>query len=190
MIQFLLNIDKSILLWIQDTLRVPALNPVFIFISSIGNLGAIWIVISILLLIFKKMRKVGVMSIIALIGSVLINNVILKNLVARIRPYEVMTNLKLLVPHANDFSFPSGHTGSSFAAAYVLYKELPKKYGIQALLLATLIGFSRLYIGIHYPSDVIAGAVIGILIAIMVRKIFYIWASSDKMSRIRQILHI
>lgn len=190
MVQFLLNMDKRVLLWIQDELRISVLNPFFIFITNLGNAGAIWIVISVLLLIPKKTRKAGVLSIMALIGSVLVNNLILKNLVGRTRPYEILTNLQLLVNTANDFSFPSGHTGSSFAAACILYKELSKKYGIPAMILASLIGFSRLYVGIHYPSDVLAGAVIGIFIAVLVRKLFYIWCTSGKMSRIKQILHI
>ncbi|MDD3370047.1 MAG: phosphatase PAP2 family protein [Lachnospiraceae bacterium] len=190
MVQFLLNIDQSILLWIQDVLRIPVLNPFFVFITNLGNAGAIWLVISVLLLIPKRTRKIGVLSILALIGSLLINNLMLKNLVGRTRPYENIANLQLLVHKASDFSFPSGHTGSSFAAAYVLYKELPKKYGIPAMILAGLIGFSRLYVGIHYPTDVLAGTVLGIFIAIWTRKLFYIWASGGKMNRIKQFLYI
>ncbi|MDD3063847.1 MAG: phosphatase PAP2 family protein, partial [Massilibacteroides sp.] len=110
----------------------------------------------------------------ALMGSFIIDNIILKNLVARTRPYEVVQGLQLLIGKQNDFSFPSGHTGSSFASAVILYKELPKKYGIPLIGLATLIGFSRLYLAVHYPSDVLGGAIIGTLIAILVNKVYYL----------------
>jgi undecaprenyl-diphosphatase len=165
MIQYLLNLDGNILLWIQEFIRNPILTPIVVFITGLGNGGRIWILISLLLLIPKKTRKIGIMSIAALLGSLLINNLLLKNLVARTRPYEVIENLQLLVNPAHDYSFPSGHTGSSFASAMVLYQELPKKYGVPAIILAVLIALSRLYVGIHYPSDVLVGAITGILIA-------------------------
>lgn len=173
MINYLLGLDSSILLWIQEFVRNAFLTPVFVIITRLGNSGAIWLVISVIMLLFKKSRKVGIMSLAALLGSFLIDNVLLKNLVARTRPYEVITGLQLLIEKQSDFSFPSGHTGSSFAAAVILYRELPKKWGIPALVLAVLIGFSRLYLGVHYPTDVICGALIGSLIAVTVRRIFY-----------------
>ncbi|MDD3204382.1 MAG: phosphatase PAP2 family protein [Lachnospiraceae bacterium] len=172
MLELLMELDSNILLWIQEVLRNPICDPIFIFITSLGNMGALWILISCILLIFKKTRRIGMMSLLALLGSLIVNNLIIKNLVARTRPYELITGLQLLIARATDFSFPSGHTGSSFASAVILYKELPKKYGILALILATLIAFSRLYIGIHYPSDVICGALSGILIALFVRKAY------------------
>lgn len=170
MVEYFINIDSEILLWIQDFIRLPILDTIMIAITKTGNMGAIWILITAMLLLFKKTRRIGLMSAMALLGSLIINNLILKNLVARTRPYEVISNLKLLVNPARDYSFPSGHTGSSFACAYILYKELPKKYGVPAIIYASLMGASRLYIGIHYPSDVICGAIIGVLIAAFVRK--------------------
>ena len=100
------------------------------------------------------------------------NNLLLKNLVARTRPYEVIDGLQLLVSRAVDLSFPSGHAASSFAAAVVMAKLLPKRYGIAALILAGLIAFSRLYVGIHYPTDVLFGAVSGCLIGWLVAKFY------------------
>lgn len=102
------------------------------------------------------------MSALALLGSLIINNLILKNLIARIRPYEIINGLVPLIEKPTDYSFPSGHTGSSFAAACILYRKLPKRFGIPALLLAMLIGFSRLYLGVHYPSDVLFGIISGV----------------------------
>lgn len=118
-------------------------------------------------LLDKKTRNVGYMSALALIGSLIVDNILLKNLVARTRPYEVIDGLKLLIEKQSDYSFPSGHTGSSFASAIVLWKELPGKYGVMALIVAVLIAYSRLYVGVHYPSDVLAGVVIGTVLALV-----------------------
>ena len=167
MLEQLLHIDGQILLWIQEYLRFPALTSVMKDITNLGNAGILWILITIVLLLDKKTRNVGYMSALALIGSLIVDNILLKNLVARTRPYEVVDGLKLLIEKQSDYSFPSGHTGSSFASAIVLWKELPKKYGVMALIAAVLIAYSRLYVGVHYPSDVLAGVVIGTVLALV-----------------------
>jgi len=171
-LQALLQLDGDLLLWIQNDCRTPLLTSFFTFLTHLGDSGGIWLVLSCVLLISKRTRAVGIMSLTALASSFLINNLILKNLVARIRPYEVLQGLTLLIERQSDFSFPSGHTASSFAAAVIIYRELPHRYGIAALILAAGIGFSRLYLGVHYPSDVISGALSGILIAVLVSKCF------------------
>lgn len=158
---FLWKIDSGILLFLQDAVRTPFLTPVMKLITALGNAGIVWILITVLLLAFKKTRRVGMMSALALLISLLVNNIILKNLVARIRPYEAVDGLMRLVEKQVDYSFPSGHAGSSFASACVLYRNLPKQAGIPAVILAVLISFSRLYVGVHYPSDVLAGILIG-----------------------------
>jgi len=157
----ILEFDSTVLLWIQENIRNPILNPVFIFITHLGDSGIFWIALSLILCIFKKTRKAGFFALGALLLSVIVNNAILKNLIGRIRPYEIIAGLECLVKHATDPSFPSGHTGASIAAATVYLKTLPKKFSIPALILAILISLSRLYIGIHYPTDVIAGAITG-----------------------------
>lgn len=167
MLEQLLHIDGQILLWIQEYLRFPALTSVMKDITNLGNAGILWILITIVLLMDKKTRNVGYMSALALIGSLIVDNILLKNLVARTRPYEVVDGLKLLIEKQSDYSFPSGHTGSSFASAIVLWKELPRKYGVMALIVAVLIAYSRLYVGVHYPSDVLAGVVIGTVLALV-----------------------
>lgn len=159
----LLNLDGNILIWIQEFLRNPILDPFFKVITTLGNAGIFWIIATIILLIPKKTRKVGMMSAFALLCSLLINNILLKNLVARTRPYYVVEGLVPLIKKPVEFSFPSGHAGSSFASACVLHRNLPKKYGIWFLILAILISFSRLYVGVHYPSDVLAGVVTGFI---------------------------
>jgi len=164
-------VEGQILLWIQENLRCDVLTVFFRFITSLGNNGIIWIILTIVLLVVKKYRKVGVMSAAALICSLIINNLLLKNVVARIRPYEVVEGLQRLLPAQSDYSFPSGHTGSSFAAAVIFFMYLPKRYGIPAMVLAVLIAFSRPYLGVHYVSDVLGGAFIGTVIAFCIRRV-------------------
>ena len=150
-----------------QNLRTPIGDVVVPLITRLGDAGIIWIILTVLLLIIPKTRKTGVIMLAALLADVLLCNVVIKNLVARTRPYEVVDGLKLLIEKQSDYSFPSGHTGSSFASAIVLWKELPGKYGVMALIVAVLIAYSRLYVGVHYPSDVLAGVVIGTVLALV-----------------------
>lgn len=161
MIEVLVNSEKTILLLIQNGIRNPVLTPFFVTVTRLGNGGLIWIALAVILLIPKKTRKTGCMAALSLLGSLIINNLILKNLTARIRPYEIINGLVPIIRKPTDYSFPSGHTASSFAAACILYRKLPKRFGIPILMLAVLIGFSRLYVGVHYPSDVLFGIISG-----------------------------
>ena len=178
MLEFINSIDSSILLFIQESVRSPFITPAVTFITSLGNAGIIWIIMSLLLMIPPKTRKIGCMSILALLFSLLINNLLLKNLVRRTRPYDCISALVPLVPKPLDYSFPSGHTGSSFAAAWVMYRSLPKKAGIPVLVLAVLIGLSRLYVGVHYPSDVLTGVLTGILSGYLAERLFCLISKS------------
>lgn len=156
------NLDSRILLLLQDKVRNPILNPILIGITTLGNAGAIWIVITAALCVCKKTRHIGIICACSIAASFLINNLLLKNLVGRIRPYEVITGLQPLVTKPIDHSFPSGHTSSGFSVAWILFRNMPKQFGIPAVLLAALIGFSRLYVGVHYPTDVLIGMISGI----------------------------
>lgn len=167
MLELLTNIDSNILLFIQEHIRTPLLTPAVTLVTSLGNAGLIWIAASLLLLLSKKTRLYGYMGIAALLASLLVNNIFLKNIVKRLRPYDAIHGLVPLVQKPVDFSFPSGHTGSSFAAACVFYRQLPKKAGIPAVILAAAIGLSRLYVGVHYPTDVLAGTLTGIAASYM-----------------------
>ena len=129
-------------------------------ISFLADGGWLWILFAVLLLLKKRTRKTGLTITLALLLSMLVANIILKPVVARIRPFHVNPNIRLLIPAPSDYSFPSGHTQASFAAATAMYCNI-KYLGIAALLLAGLIGFSRLYLYVHYVSDVLAGALIG-----------------------------
>ena len=159
--------EAQILLFIQENIRNEVLDPIMLAITSLGNAGIVWIIISLILLIIKKTRKIGICCAVALILQLTLINGILKNIVGRIRPYEVIDGLNCLVGVQKDPSFPSGHTTSSFAVAWIIIKKLPKKFGIPALILAALIALSRLYVGVHYPTDVLAGVFIGILLGIL-----------------------
>lgn len=168
----LLQLDGQILLFIQEHLRFTEINPAVIFITRLGDSGFIWIVLSIILLFPKKTRRAGILSLVALLGSLCITNFFLKNYVARVRPYEVIQGLNCLVEKAVDWSFPSGHASAAFASAVVIYKSRPKRLGIPCMILAIAIALSRLYVGIHYPSDVICGVIIGTLIGLIVFWLF------------------
>ncbi|MGN0482634.1 MAG: phosphatase PAP2 family protein [Lachnospiraceae bacterium] len=167
----IVTIDGQILLWIQEHLRCSALTPFFRFITHLGDAGIIWIVLTTILVLIPKTRKVGWMSALSLVFTLIVDNLLLKNIVARIRPYDRIPEIQILIERQRDFSFPSGHTGSSFAAAVVMARNLPKRYGVPALVLAILIAFSRLYVGVHFPTDVAGGAVIGILLALVAEKL-------------------
>lgn len=138
----------------MDTLMPP--------LSSLGDAGIIWIVLSILLLLFPRTRRAGVASAFSLILMLISGNMILKPLISRMRPFTVNTAVTLLIPPPGDFSFPSGHTFASFASSTAILRN-HKRIGIPALILAVLIAFSRLYLYVHYPTDVLAGLLLGIL---------------------------
>jgi Membrane-associated phospholipid phosphatase len=164
------NLDGNILLFIQQYIRQPILTPLFKLLTYAGNSGLIWIIISISLLFFKKTRPVGLAALLTLVVSFIINNEILKNVIARQRPYTQLSQLNILIPKPSGFSFPSGHAANSFAAAGAFYYNGNKKWGIAALILAGFIGVSRLYLGVHYPSDVLFGALSGMLISYCISK--------------------
>lgn len=147
---------------IQQHLANDFLNALVPRISSLGDAGLIWIALSILLLLFPKTRKAGLASGIALLFMLITGNMILEPLVARLRPFTVNTAVELLIPPPTDFSFPSGHTYASFASASAIFRN-NRKIGIPALILASLIAFSRLYLYVHYPTDVLFGILFGIL---------------------------
>lgn len=168
MIDIITGIDRDILLFIQEYIRIPALNLPMIFITSLGNAGIFWIVVSLLMLVGKKTRKPGFLALCALFVGFLVTNLLLKNLVARVRPFDAFPAIQILVTRPLDYSFPSGHATSSFAAACIYFRYLDQKApGIAALVLACLISLSRLYVGVHYPTDVICGVIIGILAAVL-----------------------
>ena len=159
--------EASILLWIQENLRAEWLTPIVKAITYLGNAGIVWILLTLVLLCLPKTRKVGRATALALIFDLLSVNLLIKKLVARTRPYEVIEGLTNLIGEQSDFSFPSGHTAASFAFAAAFCMLAPKKYRLPVCILAVLISLSRLYVGVHYPTDILGGAVIGILCGLL-----------------------
>ncbi len=161
-------IDGQILIFIQEHMRNTVCDVFFKGITHLGDAGIFWILLTIVLLCFRQTRKAGIYSACGLIASLVINNLILKNLVGRIRPYELVDGLQCIVAPAIDASFPSGHTGASFASAVSMSRQLPRRCAAFFIILASLIAFSRLYVGIHYPTNVLGGIVTGIGIGLLV----------------------
>ena len=163
--QLAVSFDLPILEWIQAYLQSEFLDTVMPIITLFGEGGIFWIAWAVILLIIPKTRKIGLSMLIALILGLLVCNLTLKPLVARVRPYDLQEQdfgvyINLLINRQSDFSFPSGHTIASFEAAVVLLKY-SKKMGIPALIIAILVSFSRLYLYVHYPSDVLVSMVLG-----------------------------
>ena len=158
------SVDYNILLLIADKLRGGVLDPVMTVLSLMGNGGAVWIETAVLLLFFRKTRRAGVAMLLALAAGYVIGNLCIKELVMRPRPFVTHSDLTALLDPGDPWSFPSGHALSSFAAATALWC-FHKKTCVLALVLAALIAFSRLYASVHYPTDVLAGMLIGIALA-------------------------
>ncbi|WFR57198.1 phosphatase PAP2 family protein [Anaerocolumna sp. AGMB13025] len=161
------SMDESILFYILEHFHTPLLDKIMIVITTLGNSGFIWLIIAALLLIPKKTRYIGIFLFLALCTEYLLGDMFLKPLIARPRPFIRFPEIDLLIKRPGSFSFPSGHTMSSFTAATVIFWA-NKRAGISAYILAVLIGFSRLYLFCHYPTDVLSGAVLGTLTALFV----------------------
>ncbi len=165
MIDFIQNIDWNILHFIKDTLSFGVLDFLMPKITMLGNSGFVWLVAAAILIISKKYRKTGLTMLAALAVGVLVGNAVLKNLIARPRPCWI-ENADLLIAVPTDYSFPSGHTLSSVIGAFML-TAANRRFGLFAIPLAALIAFSRLYLYVHFPSDVLASIVIGVLISLI-----------------------
>ncbi len=164
MLDIITSFDENVLLWIQENVRNSFLSSVLIPITKSGDVGIIFIVLGIIFLCFKRTRKTGIIFLMALVLNFIVNNLIIKNVIARERPFNVIENLIILIPPPGGYSFPSGHTSSAFACMITLFFT-EKRFAPVGLVYALLMGFSRMYAGVHYPTDVICGAVVGTVIA-------------------------
>ena len=168
--QLAVSFDLPILDWIQANLTSPLGDKIWPIITLFGDDGIFWIALAVILLFFPKTRKTGLGMGIAMALGLLVCNIILKPVVARPRPYDYQEALGVIIPlitkRMHDFSFPSGHTIASFEASVVILLN-HKKAGIAALVLAFLIAFSRLYLYVHYPTDVIVSIFLGTAFAFL-----------------------
>lgn len=175
--------EGTILLWIQNHLRNDLLTGILSRITRLGDSGWFWILLGLLLLAAAiRTRKhntknrntdnpymrPAITCLIAMFLCFLIGNVFLKNIIARTRPYDVIPELIVLARKPGDYSFPSGHTAFSFSCATALLFTVRGKYRwttIVLMILAAVIGFSRIYLGVHYPTDVAGGVLLGCICA-------------------------
>ena len=175
--------DAGFLLYIQEYIRSDFLNPIMKVLTHSGDKGILLIVLILAFLIIPRTRAIGIMSTISIVIEALLNNVLLKNLIARTRPYDEIEGLINLVGRQSDYSFPSGHTGAAFAVAGAMLvvalfglpmiektgefkREDPsltfKLISVILIMYATLLAFSRMYVGVHYPTDVLCGLLLGL----------------------------
>lgn len=180
----LLRLDGEVLLWIQENMRTDLMTTIMRGITRLGDNGCLWIVLAVVLLVIGKTRRVGAASALSLLLTFIVVNLGIKNIVERVRPYEVIEGLTRLVPPEESFSFPSGHSAHAFAVGVVIFLMLPRKVGIPVLVLAFLIAISRMYVGVHYPTDVLAGIVIGSLLAyISVRVVNFVMEKWERRNK-------
>lgn len=158
--------ELRVLDFISDKMSSPLFDKVMPIITAFGDHGIFWIALAVVLLFFRRTRPLGLSMGISLAIGYICGNLIVKNIVARTRPYELNDSVSLLVKKLSDYSFPSGHSLASFEGAVCVFIRY-KRWGVAALILAASIAFSRLYLYVHYPSDVLTGVVFGVLFAII-----------------------
>lgn len=147
-------------------LKNPFFDWFFPKLTLLGEAGAIWIFIAVLMLVFPKTRKCGIAAAVTLILCLICGNMILKPLIARPRPYMLDESIKIITYISDDFSFPSGHTYSSVASAIVIQRYIKGKFSVFAWVLAVMITFSRLYLQMHFPTDILGGVALGTIAAV------------------------
>lgn len=201
--------DAGILLYIQEYIRSDFLNPIMKVLTHSGDKGILLIVLIIVLMLIPKTRAIGIMSTISIAIEALLNNVLLKNIIARTRPYDEIEGLVNLVGRQSDYSFPSGHTGAAFAVAgamlVVALFGLPiiektgeitredasltfKLVSVLLIMYATLLAFSRMYVGVHYPTDVLCGLLLGLGTSAMAYLIYQLAIKKlhDKKTKVKE----
>lgn len=183
--------DSTVMGWIQENCHNPVTDRLFPVITYLGEKGVFWLVLAGLLFLLGRRkqgpgqawRDCGFLMALAMLAGLLIGEICVKNLVCRPRPFQSYPeDLRLLIPPPSGFSFPSGHSCSSFAAAVVLF-AFHRRWGAAALTLAVLIAFSRLFLFVHYPTDVLAGAALGVLCALGVLAGYRVWKGKRQRER-------
>ncbi len=171
MAEFITQFDFNILYWIQENIRTPFLDLVGAFLDRAFYAGLFWIVLGGMLLIFRKTRVAGTALLASMLVALVVGEWGLKNIICRERPCVIDPSVPLAISAPSSYSCPSGHTGSSFAAAGGIF-AYNKKLGIPALVVALIVGLSRMYLFVHFPTDVLFGIAVGLLSALAVYLIF------------------
>ena len=158
------QLDEQALVWIAQNIRNAVLDPFMKRYTQLGNTGMLFIVLGVLMLLFKPTRRAGFSALCAMLIGLIVVNFTIKPLVSRPRPWLVIPDFVNLVPEGDPNSFPSGHTNAAFAFALAVCMSEPRRWmKVTAVCMAVVMGLSRLYVGVHFPSDVLAGAMIGSL---------------------------
>lgn len=167
------SIDISILNFIRENLTNRPMDMIMTTITRLGDGGLIWIGLTLIFIISKKYRLMGKVSALAMAINGILVNLILKPLIARPRPFDLISGTHIIIGKPRDFSFPSGHTSVAFAFLFaVIFFSKSKILKVLASILAILMGFSRLYLYVHYPSDVLVGAILGGLCGLLAKNIY------------------
>ena len=176
MLEYIQALDGAVLLWIQEVLRLPVLDGFMTLFTQLGNAGLVWVGISLALLLVPRTRRMGFWALVALLLGLLCTNVVLKHLVGRTRPWLVVEGLTHLVVENDPLSFPSGHTCAAFAAGSVWARFVGRRWlkGL-CILQAVLMAFSRLYVGVHFPTDVLAGCAVGLFCGWLAWRLYGKW---------------
>ena len=169
--EWIQGIDLTFVRFVRENLSNGFLDVLMPIVTLFGEAGIVPIVLALIMMFFKKTRKAGITIACSLAMGFIIGNLVLKNVVARPRPYSVDTDVVLLINKLSDFSFPSGHTLATFECSVCLLLNKFKKSGIAALAIAVLVAFSRVYLYVHYLTDILAGAILGTAFAFVSYKI-------------------
>ena len=173
--------DDAVMTFVQNFLHNALTDFIFPVITYLGEGGFIWILTAVVLLFFKKTRTTGILVLITMLFTFVTGELILKNLICRPRPCHLFPDVPLLVGRPDSFSFPSGHSASSFTAAVML--TLRHKKAWPALLLAAAIAFSRVFLFVHFPTYILAGALLGTLFAFTVYFVFSKMIRTEKIKK-------
>lgn len=177
--------DLPILDWLRANVTCSFLDAVMPAVTTLGDAGIFWIALAVVLMVIPRTRRIGISMAAALVIGLVVCNLTLKPLMARMRPYDYQLThfgkaIPLIIATPHDYSFPSGHTIASFEGAIALFLY-NRKWGIPALILAGLIAFSRLYLYVHYPTDVLASMVLALGIAV-----FSKWATEKAFAKLKK----